>query len=188
MTKTVRRACALGSAVALLTTTMPAIASTFLAMELPELVAESDAVVRGEVLSVSSFWDADHRVILTEAKVRIDERLAGDVGQVGREVTVRTFGGKVGDYEIVAHGFPTFRVGEETVLFVARKADRTVQVTGYQLGQYEVMDIDGVDVAVPTYDGGSTLVDRSGNTVPGPEPLTLTDLREQLRLMTSDPH
>lgn len=188
MTKTVRRACALGSAVALLLTTLPAVASTFLAMELPELVAGSDAIVRGEVLSVSSFWDADHRVILTDATVRIDERLAGDVGQVGREVTIRTFGGKVGDYEVVAHGFPTFRVGEETVLFLARKADRTVQVTGYQLGQYEVITLDGAEVAVPAYDGGSTLVDRSGAPVPGPEPLTLADLREQLSLMTSDPH
>lgn len=188
MTKTIRRACGLGSAVALLLTTVPAIASTFLAMELPELVEKSDAVVRGEVIGTRSFWDAEHRVILTDATLRIDERLSGDVGEVGREIQVRTFGGKVADYQVVAHGFPTFDKGDEVVVFLARQPDRTVQVTGYQLGLYEIEGNNGFEVAVPTWDGGSTLVDRWGKQVPGPETVKLADLRDQLRFLTSDPY
>lgn len=186
MTKATRRACALGSALTLLMTSLPSIASTFLAMDLTDLAAEADAVVRGEVLSVESFWDAEHRVILTDAQLRIDEALAGGL-EKGRVVTVRTFGGKVGDYEIVAHGFPKFEAGEELVLFVTRHADRTLQVTGYQLGQYEVLERGGVEVAVPSWDGGATLVDRSGELVAGPVTVALDELRSELRSMTSDP-
>jgi hypothetical protein len=188
MTKTIRRACALGSAVALLLTNVPAIASTFLAMEMPELVEKSDVVIRGEVLETRSFWDAQHRVILTDARIRIDERLSGEGAPVGREISVRTFGGTVADYTVVAHGFPTFEKGDEIVAFLAHQPDRTVQVTGYQLGLYEVIELDGARVAVPTWDGGSTLLDRTGKSVPGPEPVTLEDLRDQLRFLTSDPY
>lgn len=188
MTKATRRAGALGSALALLMTSVPSIASTFLAMEIPDLAAHSDAVVRAEVMSVESFWDAGRRVILTDARLRIDEKLAGELGHVGQEITVRTFGGVVGGYEVVAHGFPTFEAGEEVVVFLGKQADRTLQVTGYQLGHYEVLVRGGVEVAVPTWDGGATLLGRDGKNVDGPVAIELQELRDLLRFMTSTPN
>jgi hypothetical protein len=186
MTRAFRRALSWGgSALLLMLIDVPSVASTFLAMDLPELVAESDGVVRGEVLSLHSFWDAQHRVILTDAEIRVDERLLGHVGQTGRTITVRTFGGVVGDYTVVAHGFPQFTVGEDLVLFLQRAPDKTLRVTGYQLGQYEVVEEKGVPMVLPTREGGATLLMPDGKEMQAPVPTPLGDFRQELRYVAS---
>lgn len=156
----------------------PAHASTFLAMDLDQLVDASDAVVVGDVVDLKSYWDAEGRVILTEATVEVDERLLGRVPDV---VHVTTFGGKVDDYEIVAHGFPVFEVGDRVALFLERHPDRTVRVTGYQLGHYRVVDRKGVAMVQPTVDGGTSLVTPDGRTVAAPATRTLQTLRDEIR-------
>lgn len=170
---------AIATAVALAMFAMPAVASTFLAMDLKQLAAKSDAVVRGEVLSVRAFWDPDHTTILSEAVLRVDERLWGDV--FGGEIAVRSVGGRVGDHQILADGFPKFEVGDEVVLFIRQRDDRSLQVTGFQLGHFDVLVRDGVEILVPTLDPTVTLVDAKGNNLPPPEPFALTELRDQLR-------
>ena len=60
------------SLVGLLLAAVPAAASTFLAMTQHELVAQSDAVVQGKVLKVSSFWSPSGRVIMSEALVQVE--------------------------------------------------------------------------------------------------------------------
>ena len=172
-------------ALVLLTIGSPAGAATLVAMDLPQLAAKSDTVVRGEVLGVRTFWDADHRTILSETRIRVDERLWGTV--LGGEIAVRSVGGKVGDHEMMADGFPKFVPGEEVLLFLDRREDETVHVTGLQQGHYEVVERDGVEVLLPTLDFGITLVDGKGNQVPSPEPIALADLRDQIRALPSSP-
>jgi hypothetical protein len=186
MSSAIRRALSWGgSALLLMLIDVPAFASTFLAMDLPELITESDGVVRGEVISLNSFWDPEHRVILTDAEIRVDEKMLGRVGQVGRTVTVRTFGGEVGGYTVVAHGFPQFTVGEELVLFLQTAPDRTLRVTGYQLGQFEVVEQKGVPMVLPTRDNGATLLMPDGKEIQAPVPTTLGDFRQELRYVAS---
>jgi hypothetical protein len=174
-----------GTALLLMLIDVPAVASTFLAMDLPELIAESDGVVRGEVLAVHSFWDPQHRVILTDAEIRIDERMLGKVGQVGRTVTVRTFGGEVGGYTVVAHGFPQFTAGDDLVLFLQRAPDTSLRVTGYQLGMFKVVDDGSAKMVLPTRDGGASLLMPDGKEIQAPVPSELGDFRQELRYVAS---
>jgi hypothetical protein len=94
---------------ALAASVMPAAASTFLAVSREELVERTDAVVAGRVIEVSSFWNAEHTAILTEAVLEVEDSI---VGAAPAYVNLRTFGGQVGNYRIEAHGFPTFQMGE----------------------------------------------------------------------------
>ncbi len=158
---------------------LPAAASTFVAMDQSQLVAASDAVIQGRVLEVYSYWNRGATAILTEAKVQVEDVLAGDAPA---EVTVRTFGGKVGNYYIEAVGFPTFHRGDEVVLFLQRAADKSLRVTGYQLGQYRVVPNSrgGFD-ARPEIGQGMRLLYADGTPAPAPKALPLATLKSQVR-------
>ena len=169
---------------ALLASALPAAASTFLAVDRPDLVRQSDAVVVGEVTSVHSSWNAEATAIVTEAFVKVDETLAGDAPGV---VVVRTFGGQVGAVMIEAHGFPKFAEGQRVVLFL-EGADNVARVVGYQQGQYRVIrrHSDGVEVAVPTVDHGANLLHRDGTPAAAPRALTMNALRDEVRDVAAD--
>ena len=158
---------------------VPASASIFVAMDRAELVAASQAVVVGQVVGARSFWNEDATAILTEAVVRVDETVAGESP---RFVTVRTFGGTVGSLRIEAHGFPTFREGQRMVLFLDG-VGAIAEVVGYQQGQYRIVTraSDGIDVAVPSVDGGATLVRMDGSRAERPRAMALSALVESIR-------
>ena len=156
----------------------PAAASTFFVMTPDELAAQADSVVEGRVVTVRSFWNAEHTAILTEADLEIDETVLGDAAGV---VTLRTFGGKVGNYVIVAHGFPTFRRGERLLLFLEPEQDGARKVLGYQQGQYRIrLDAKGRAIAVPTFETGVTLLLPNGTTAPAPKALPVEQLKLQI--------
>src|SRR5262245_26266422 len=114
---------------ALLVASAPLAASTFVAMTPQQLVAQSSAVIQGDVLKVTSFWSPSGRIIVTEAMVRVTDTILGDAPSV---VVLRTFGGDVGSYRVVAEGFPQFEVGQRVVLYLQSQADGTAEVTGYR--------------------------------------------------------
>ncbi len=178
----IRRILMLTLAVGLLA--LPAAASTFVAMDQAQLVAASDAVIQGRVLEVDSFWNRGATAILTEAKIQVDDVLAGDAPA---EVTVRTFGGKVGDYYVEAVGFPTFHRDDEVVLFLQRGKDQSLRVTGYQLGQYRVVPNSrgGFD-ARPEVGQGLRLLYADGTPAPAPKALALSTLKSQVRQLAKD--
>ena len=77
-------------------------ASTFVAMSEKDLIASSDAVVRGQVVSVESFWNGDHTLIISEAVFEVESVI---VGSASRYVTLRTAGGTVDENTVKAIGF-----------------------------------------------------------------------------------
>jgi hypothetical protein len=158
---------------------IPAGASTFLAMNQRELVRDSAAVVDGEVLQVHSFWDPKGRMMITEAIVKVSDSV---VGNIGSAIVVRTFGGTVEGYTVEAHGFPTFTRGQRLLLFLEPERGGAHRVTGYQLGQYRIVrDKNGFDVAVPTLDKDTSLINREGRQAPRPRALALETLKNQIR-------
>jgi hypothetical protein len=158
---------------------IPAGASTFREMDQRELVQSSAAVIDGEVLQVHSFWDPKGRMMITEAIVRVSDSV---VGNIGSAIVVRTFGGTVEGYTVVAHGFPTFQRGERLLLYLESERDGAHRVTGYQLGQYRiVLDKSGREVAVPTFDGAARLITRDGRQAAQPRALALDSLKNQIR-------
>jgi len=164
---------------AALLASVPVSASTFAAMSDEELVAGSQAVIVGEIDQVHSFWNEDGTAILSEAVVHVDRVLAGSAPSL---VTVRTFGGAVGDFRIEADGFPTFQAGNRTLLFLAASTDGTFRVTGYQLGQYRVRpDASGVPTAYPAMEHGVRLMFKDGTAAPAPKALPLEALANRIR-------
>lgn len=158
---------------------VPSHASTFIAMDMNQMVAASNAVVQGQVIETKSFWDAENRIIVTDATVAVVENVTGTTG---RYVTVRTFGGEVNGYTVEAHGFPKFTAGDEVLLFIreAKEVDGSIRVTGYQQGQYNIVVQNGVEMAIPAVDGEVALVNKQGGTVSIPNAMRLDDLKAQI--------
>jgi hypothetical protein len=93
---------------------------------------------------------------------------------------VRTFGGTVGGSTVEAHGFPKFAVDERVVLFL-QNANDTAEVTGYQQGQWRIVNDKGIEMAVPAVDGGATLLGRDGRPVAAPKAMRLDTLKDKIR-------
>ncbi|HEX3126806.1 MAG TPA: hypothetical protein VH394_05705 [Thermoanaerobaculia bacterium] len=174
-----KRSVSLGVVAALLALAIPVGASTFVALNRAELVAQSDAVVQGEVIKVESFWTPSGRLIQTEAQVRVIETIAGQAPSV---LVMRTFGGTVQGYTVEAHGFPTFKTGDRLLLFVQNQQDGIAEVTGYRQGQYRVVrDRAGVDFAVPTVEAGVRLLTPDGKEAARPQAVRLDTLKNEIR-------
>lgn len=167
-----------GLAVAcLIAAAMPAAASTFLAMSQEELMTSSAAVVQGQVLEVRSFWNDDHTNIISEARIEVTDLLAGDAPAV---VTVRTFGGEVGNYRVEALGFPKFSPGEKAVLYLRADGD-AFRVAGYAQGFYRIRSTAKGELAVPTLGEGVRLFKPDGQLAPAPATVQLDDFKNQIR-------
>ncbi len=163
----------------LLAVAVPVSASTFLRMTQGELIRGSAAVVQGEVLKVSSFWDSTGRVIVTEAQVQVEEKIFGNAPSV---VVVRTFGGTVDGYTVEAHGFPAFRAKERVLLFLEAEKDGASRVAGYQQGQFRIVrDQAGVEMAVPTVDPETHIVGRDGRPAAKAQTIRLDVLKNSIR-------
>ena len=162
--------------------TVPAGASTFVALSDGALVAQSDAVVVGEVLYTYSYWNDEGTMIFTDAVVHVRESVLGDASGL---VSVRTPGGVVADYRVDAHGFPMFGKGQTQVLFLHRNAAGQMEVTGFQQGQYRVVTRrDGAEVAVPALKD-VRLLSANGQAAPRPKALPLETLKANVRALAA---
>ena len=163
----------------LLVAALPVGASTFLRMTPQEMVRGSAAVVQGEVLKVSSFWDRTGRIIVSEALVQVHEKILGEAPSV---VVVRTFGGTVNGFTVEAHGFPKFRANERVLLYLEPEKDGASRVTGYQQGHFRIVrDKAGVELAVPTLDEGASIITRDGRAAAPAKAVRLDLLKESIR-------
>ena len=155
-------------------------ASTFMAMSQADLVRQADAVVQGEVVGLQSSWAPSGRIIVTDAIIAVDEVL---VGSTASSITVRTFGGKVGDYTVEAHGFPKFQMGERVILFVqVEPEDGTLRVLGYQQGHFRaVTRLDGVTLAVPMLEEGARFFTPGGTLTPEPRSVEIGSFKAGVR-------
>ena len=163
----------------LLAVAVPMSASTFLRMTPGELVRDSAAVVQGQVLKVSSFWDSTGRVIVTEAQIQVEEKIFGNAPSV---VVVRTFGGTVDGYTVDAHGFPTFRAKERLLLYLEAEKDGASRVAGYQQGQFRIVrDQAGVEMAIPAVDSEVNVIGRDGRPAAKAQPIRLDVLKNSIR-------
>lgn len=158
-------------------------ASTFLALDVPELVQRSDWVVQGEVLELNSHWDDEGRVIVTDVLLGVKDSV---IGKIEGPVWVRTFGGTVGDYTVEAIGFPRFAMGDQVLLFLNQREglDNTIRVTGHQLGHYRIVERGGQKIAVPTLEAGVSLITESGQAAIAPREVPLSQLKGEVQLLT----
>jgi hypothetical protein len=170
----------LGAMLALALLATPVLASTFVALDSERMVGGSDAVVQGRVIGVESFWDEQGRIIVTEARVLVEEAILGSPESI---VLVRTPGGSVGDFLVEAHGFPRLERGAEVILFLdGARADGSRRLVGHQQGHYGVVErLDGVRMAVPAIEEGVRFLLPSGRPMPEPQSIEVEELKSRVR-------
>lgn len=114
-------------------------ATTALKLDLESLVANSNAIVLGNVTEVRSFKKEGR--IFTETTIAVDEAWKGDATE---KVTIRHPGGRIGDTVTRVYGLPGFETDERVVVFLSRA--RTPEgeeaspytVTGLRQGKFHV--------------------------------------------------
>ncbi|MDP2139148.1 MAG: hypothetical protein Q8J74_14955 [Candidatus Didemnitutus sp.] len=111
-------------------------ATTVSPPEFPDLVNQSDYIVRAVVKSVSSEYERPgSRKIVTWVELQVSEVIAGTPPQ---PLVLRVMGGKVGDREMILEGAPEFKVGDENILFVQGNGQQIYPLVGMMHGVYPI--------------------------------------------------
>lgn len=122
-----------------LATVHPASGTTLRMLGLDDLAQGATDIVVARVESVQPRWTRDHRSIVTEVRLKVEERLKGDEAPT---LTVVTPGGELDGIRVEVDAVPAFVVGERCVLFTSRNAAGRTAVLGLAQGKFEVTESD----------------------------------------------
>ena len=117
-----------------------------LPINLDKLTKKSKVVVCGEVVGMDSYWtDIPKlgRVIVTEVRVRVSEIWKGSLGvnkNSGNEITVKLFGGKVGDEWQMCLESPKYDIGEKVLVFARNWQGEGLWTTGWLQGKFKLLE------------------------------------------------
>src|SRR6185312_12678830 len=113
-------------------------ATTVQKFSVRELAQKSDAIVMAKVEDQSSRQDPGNKEIYTYITISVTEAIKGAKGE--KSITFRQLGGSVGNLISAVPGMPSFKNGEEVVLFLSPK-DRAgyAWVMGLQQGKYSIV-------------------------------------------------
>ena len=105
--------------------------------DVEEYVSSADDVVAGRVAVVDSHWTNDHRQIVTDITVEVDDVMKGRANKGGKiHLSLPT--GKVGPIVRYSPQLPSFREGEEVVLFLKNSKQNVPLLVGGITGKYNV--------------------------------------------------
>ena len=116
-----------------------AVATTVQKFSRQDLAKKSESIVIGKVEDVSSRQDAvTSKEIYTYITLSVSESVKGAKGE--KMVTIRQLGGTVGHLISAVPGMPSFKTGEEVVVFLTvRDKEGYPWVMGLQQGKYSVV-------------------------------------------------
>jgi len=155
------------ASVALVAALVPPVSATVLLPgDLGDIARAASAIVRGTVVDVRSDWADSRRRVETIVTLQVSESLKGEMRGL---VSVKVPGGVIGRYRSVTIGAPSFRPGEEVVLFLGAQAPALPYLIGLGQGVFRVQR----DA-------------RSGATLVTP-PALLSDPVRTLRVTRGDP-
>jgi len=104
--------------------------------DLTELARAAHVIVHGRVVSVQAQWADGRRGVETIVRLQASDYLKGDFGS---EVLIRVPGGELGRYRSVMPGAPTFREGDEVVLFLGASPPSLPYVLGLSQGVFRLV-------------------------------------------------
>lgn len=166
----------------LLVLAAPAAAATVLALELAELVSESDHVVTAVAVAEDVHRDARGRIV-TDVTLEVAQRLKGPTA-VGGELRMRTLGGVIGDLGMRVPGEPSLAMGSEHVLFL-RDGDEACRAVGMSQGALRISEENGERTVNPGASGLRLVERNGGRLVPGAaailHPMPLADFIAQVQ-------
>jgi len=114
-----------------------ALATTVQKLSLQELTKKSDSIVMARVDDAVSSWDAAHKEIYTFYTLSVLQSVKGNKGTT--TITLRQLGGTVGNIASIVPGMPSFKKGEEVIVFLTQKdAAGYPWVMGLEQGKYTV--------------------------------------------------
>lgn len=161
VTKTVVLALA---ALALLTTSL-ASATTVEKMSLRDLAKKSDAIMLARVEDETARYDTN-KEIYTYVTLRVLEPVKGP--KADAVITIRQLGGTVGDIASIVPGTPSFKKGEEVVVFLTKNDTAGYPwVMGLQQGKYTVTSDEKGQKNVRNELDGLILLTPDGKTTEG---------------------
>ncbi len=136
--------CSLAVALSLIGLAPPTHASLMRFLSVEELAGASTQVVRARILGQSVHWTEDRRGIVTRIEAVVTGPLKGDAA-AGRRLTIVQAGGVIDGISLDWSGRPTFREGEDLVLFLqpydpADPADLRLLVVGGKQGRMRVLE------------------------------------------------
>lgn len=159
----------------------PAQAAVLIALDLPELVEQSDLIVVASAQKHSSRYV--NKLIVTDVTLDVSRTLKG-TSRPGEPVIVTHLGGAVGDVGLSVPGAAQFKLGERVLVFLRRAPSGDWNVTGMSQG---VMKIDGQEV-MPGGTGAELMErDQEGRLVelkpqrPRPLPDLLSEIEQLVR-------
>lgn len=104
-------------------------------LSLPDLVAQSDNIVRGRVVRRWAAMDAENRFIWTHYEVRVTSALKGHPGAT---VEIGEPGGALNGVTLLAPGATPYTVGEEVSVFLYRTPIGYLRTTNYGEGKFTI--------------------------------------------------
>jgi hypothetical protein len=161
-------------------------ATVLLPADFKDHVTGSQAIVRGRVVDVRAEWMDGRRRIDTLVTVEAAEYLKGDFGE---SVTFRVPGGELGRYRTILIGAPTFREGEEVVLFLNAQGPSVPYLFGLGQGVFRIVQDPRSGQRVVTPPALLAASAQGGRVVrgaPGRRPVALDVFGAQVRQALSD--
>ncbi|HUP65219.1 MAG TPA: hypothetical protein VM557_08055 [Thermoanaerobaculia bacterium] len=156
-----------------------AAASTARVVPFDEKVAVADAIVLGRVTATESQWDPQKRWIVTRTTFAVDRAIKGAPSQ---SLTIVTPGGTVDGIRQETSGVPSFRKGDEQIVFV-KQAEAGATVAFFDQGVYAVSRNASGEPVVEAAPSRLLLVDQTGRAAAGDPagPLTLARFEQAVR-------
>jgi hypothetical protein len=114
-------------------------ATTVIPPDFDQLVNDSDYIVRAVVKSVDSEYQtttSGGKKIVTKVGLDVKEVIAGTPPA---NLVLEILGGRVGDERMVVEGAPTFKVGDEDILFVRGNGHTIVPLVAMMHGRYPIL-------------------------------------------------
>ena len=169
-------------AVALLLVAGSSVASTVIELDAQQMVARSQAIVIGEVITMSSRNDG--RYIVTDVTIRLDRAALKGNLLAGKTMTLTELGGELDGLVMRVAGAPAYRIGEQVAVFAAGRPDGSFRTLGLQQGKFRIQeaevvrelaaDSDAAQEGLAMAEAEATL-DRTDSAARFPERMPLAD-------------
>jgi hypothetical protein len=144
---------------------IPAQATLMRAMPFDDKVEHAASIVLGKCVATHSQWDSEHRFILTYSTFQIEDTMKG---ASAAQVTIVTPGGTVGNLQQDTIGVPSFREGEENIVFT-KATNLGPTVLYFDQGTYDVNPDEHGEKMVTPRPTGAVLVDTQRGAAYEPE-------------------
>jgi hypothetical protein len=140
-------------------------ATTVQRLSLKDLAKNSASIVRAKVEDLVARYDTN-KEIYTYITLRVLEPVKGS--NKDEVLTIRQLGGTVGNIASIVPGTPTFKKGEEVVVFLSRNDVAGYPwVMGLQQGKFSVSQDESGMKKVRNELGGLRLMDPNGSALDG---------------------